>query len=290
MKVWYTLKFQFRNPLVIPIHITTWILSFFLFDVVTGSKINNAFQSILDEILVFVVLGFISSYRETRGKLTGIATTQQNWRNWSDNQEQHLSNSRNIEIPILSEYPRLTSFLTTVKNTVVEMFRNPLLYVFHFICWNFVFIFGTLLDDGMQYTIREEWPMEVFQIIDYVVSDMKHEFFYGLIVILIFAFITSTQEAKGKVQGKAKEQQQWSKWYEQQNSTVASGQTIEDSPSLITNETGQLFVIRMPVYTIIHVFVVVVLCLILAVQLILITDWSGIKFLGWIVLLVLLIH
>ena len=153
-----------------------------------------------------------------------------------------------------------------------------------------MFILGTLLDDPMQYTIREGWPVEVLQIIDYVVSDMKHEFIYGLIAILIFAFITSIQEAKGKVQGIVKEQQQWSKWYERQNDSLPLQNTIKDSPSLITNETGQLFVIRKPVYTIIHVIAVVILFSILAVQLILITDWSGIKFFGWIALLVLLLH
>ena len=133
MKVWYTLRYQFRNPLIILIHIATWIFFVFLFHIETGRGINYAFQSVLDEIAVLAVLGFITSYRETRGKLTGIAITQQNWVNWINNQEQHSSTNLNLDLHKLSENSRLSSFLSTVKNTVFEMF--VILYYMSFILY-----------------------------------------------------------------------------------------------------------------------------------------------------------
>ena len=291
MKVWHTLRYQFRNPLVIFIHIASWVLLLFVLEVVIDRKLNNILQFLKNGLSFLTVLGFITSYRETRGKLIGIATTQQNWINWYHNQEQQMSDDQNIDTPPLSENLGSDSVFIRSKNTVLEMFRNPLVYVFHFICWNFALIFGILLDDSMQYTIRDKGPLGVFQIIDYIASDMKSEFFFdGIVVIAILAVTTSVQDVKGKLKGIAKEQQQWLKGSESQTDSLIPQSPLEASPSLITNKIGQLFVIQKPIYTVIHILIVIVFLSILSVQLILITEWSGIKFFSWIALLILLLY
>ncbi len=290
MKVWHTLRYQFRSPVILLIHFASWVLFFFLFDGPRHSNIYEILQTLIDTLHVILILSFISSYRLARGKLNGIANTQQEWMNWYRNQEEDIPNYNNILTQSLSEKFRLSSVLISVKNIILEIFRKPMIYIFHFICWHFIFFLGTLLDDPMQFTIRERQSIGIFQIIEKIVSDMSHEYIYGFAVIAIFAIITCIQDAKGRLKGIVHEHRQWLNWYENQNESLPKQNNLNDTPSLISNETGLLFVKREPIYTIIYVISVMVIFFIIALQLIPITEWSEIKFLSWVALLVLLLR
>ena len=290
MKILHTLKHQFRTPLVILIHIASWIMFYILFEATVYKSVYKILDSLKDEIAVLLVLGFITSYRDTRGRLNGIANTQQEWMNWYHNQEDDIPNYHNILTQSLPEKFRLSSVLISVKNIFLELFRKPMIYVFHFICWHFIFFLGSLLDDPMQFTIRERESIGIFQIIENIVSDMSHEYIYGLVVIAIFAIITCIQDVKGILKGIALENRQWLNWYENQNDSLPKQNNLNDTPSLISNETGLIFVKREPVYTIVHIIIVMVIFFLIAIQLIQITEWSGIKFWSWAALLVLLLR
>lgn len=289
MKVWHTLTYQFRRPLVFLIHFALWGLLFFLIEGTTYN-IYKTLQSLINELHVILILCFISSYRLTRGKLNGIANKQQEWMKWYDDQEQEIPTHHKYLPQSLSECLKLSFVLTTLKNIVLAICRNPILYVFHFICWHYVFFLGSLLDDPMQYAIRENQNIGISQIIDRVVADMSHDYIFRFLAIAIFAIITYIQEIIGKLRGSVQEHQQWLKWHENYNESLPKQNNLNETPSLISNEIGLLFVKRQPIYTILYVSIVMVLVFIIGIQLILITEWSGIKFLGWIALLVLLLR
>ncbi len=290
MKVWHTLRYQFRRPLVFLIHFAWWGLFFFLIEGTTYNNIYNYLETLINELHVILILCFISSYRLTRGKLNGIANTQQEWMKWCDNQEQEIPKHHKYLPQSLSECLKLSFVLTTLKNIVLAICRNPILYVFHFICWHYVFFLGSLLDDPMQYTIRENQSIGISRIIDRVVSDMSHDYIYGFLAIAIFAIITYIQEVIGKLRGSVQEHQRWLKRHENYNESLPKQNNLNETPSLISNKTGLLFVKRQPIYTILYVSIVMVLFFFIGIQLILITEWSGIKFLGWIALPLLLLR
>ena len=290
MKVLQTLKLQFRTPFVFIIHLLLWTLFFFVIETISYRSIYRLFESLIDVLPILIVLGFITSYREARGRLNGIAKTQQRWMNWYHNQELYLPIVQNKVSISLSEKFKLRSILVTVKDILKKMFSNPRIYAFHFICWISVLFLSTLLDDTIQYNIREEGSVGVFQIIDDVVWEMKGEFIYSLFIIAVFTFITGLQEIKGEIKGIDHENHQWVEWYEKYKDSLHDHNTIEDFPSLITSELGLLFVKRELYSTTIYIIVVTVLFSILAVQLIQFTDLTGIKFMSYIALLILLLR
>lgn len=286
MKVWHTFRSLFRSPFVFLIHFALWGLFFYLIEGAT----YNTLQSLINEIHVILILCFISSYRWTRGKLNGIAGTQQEWLKWSDNQEQKRPNYHKQLPQSLSEYLKFSVVLTTLKNIVLAIIRNPLLYVFNFISWHYGFFLGSLLDDPMQYTIRESHTIGISRIIDLIVSDMSNEYIYAFLAIAFFAIITYTQEVIGKLRGSALEHQQWLKWSENYDESHSKQNDLYDTPSLVSKETGLLFVKCQPIYTIVYIVVVMIVIFFIAVQLILITEWNGIKYLSWTALLLLLLR
>ena len=291
MKVWHTLRYQFRSPVILLIHFASWVLFFFLFDGrPIHSNIYEILQTFIDKLHVLLILSFITSYRLARGKLNGIADTQQQWMNWYHNQDQEIPHYHNHPPQSFSEYLKLSSVLITVRNIVFEMFSKPMIYVFHFICWHTVSFLGILLDEPMQYTIRENQSIGIYRIFKYIVSDMSHEYIYVLVLIAFFALITCLQDVIGKLIGIAQEHRQWLKWHEDHNESFHVQNNIETTHSLISNETGLLFVKREPVYTIIYVISVMVIVFIIPLQLIPITDWSGIKSLSWVSILLLLLR
>lgn len=290
MKVWHTVRYQFRSPLILLIHLAFWVLFFFLFDGPIHSDIYGILQTFIDKLHVILILSFITSYRLARGKLNGIADNQQQWMNWYHNQDQEIPHYLNHLPQSLSEYLKLSSVLITVKKIVFEMFSKPMIYVFHFICWHTVSFLGILLDEPMQYTIRENQSMGIYRIFNDIVSDMFDEYIYVLVLIAFFALITYLQDVIGKLIGIAQEHRQWLKWHEDRNESFPVQNNIEATHSLISNETGLLFVKREPVYTIIYVISVMVIIFIIPLQLIPITNWSGIKSLSWVAILLLLLR
>ena len=290
MKVWHTLRYQFRRPLVLLIHFALWGLFFFLIEGTTYNNIYNYLETLINELHLILILCFISSYRLTRGKLNGIANKQQEWMKWYDNQEQEIPKHHKYLPQSLSECLKLSFVLTTLKNIVLAICRNPILFVFHFICWHYVLFLGPLLADPMQYTIRESQNIGISRIFENVMADMSHDYIYGFLAIAIFAIITYIQEVIGKLRGSVQEHQQWLKWHENYNESLPKQNNLNETPSLISNESGLLFVKRQPIYTILYVSIVMVLFFFIGIQLILITEWSGIKFLGWIALPLLLLR
>ena len=90
MKIWHTLRYLYRSPLVLLIQFAIWGSIFYVLEGATYRNIYETLHSLISELDVILILCFISSYRLTRGKLNGIANTQQEWMKWHDNQEQEI--------------------------------------------------------------------------------------------------------------------------------------------------------------------------------------------------------
>ena len=289
MKVWHTFKSQIRSPFVFLIHLTAWVLFFIQFEYITDNSVDKILQTLIDEFHVILILSIITSYRFARGKLNGIANTQQEWMNWYNNQEQVIP-KHNLLPQSLPEYFNVSLILNSVKDFIITMFRSPLLYVFQFVCWHYVFFLGELLDEPMLYTIRENESLGIYWILDSLIAEMLHEYIYGFIAITLFAFTTFIQDVIGKLVGITQEHRQWLKWHEDHNESFTEEKNIDQTPSLIKNETGLLFVKCKPIFSIVYVLIVTILFFIFALELIQFTEWNGIKYLGWIALLVLLLR
>ncbi len=289
MKIRNTLVYMFRNPMPILVHFMSWILFAVLLTVLLSMSFKSIFWAFSDGLVLIVILTIITSYREARGNLNGIARTQQVWMNWYNDQQHHIATDQSPDEPPPSKNIRLDSVFGTVKSSLLFMVRNPMIVIFPFICWFSTSFLGRLLDDPMQYTFREEWP-DLLEIIRYFAIEFKSDFFSILYFIATLVIIISFQEARGNIKGIAKAQQQWSEWYQRQINTQVQRNTLEDPPLLVTNETAKLFMSRNPISLSIHFISLFIFFTLLAVLLILNTTWDGVLFLPWIAVLVFLIH
>jgi len=80
-------EYQLRNPFEVILHIISWFFAFYFFEVILARCFDNLLYYLKDEFHLYLILGFISSYQMTKGKLEGIANTHKKWKNWIQTQE-----------------------------------------------------------------------------------------------------------------------------------------------------------------------------------------------------------
>ena len=133
------------------------------------------------------------------------------------------------------------------------MFLNPIPLIVHLTWWFFFAALGVVFDDPF---IEGKWP-HIAQIvsppssfgnyvtaasiiIDEIADDIWGNGFW--IFVVMPPFLISYREARGNLQGIAKEQQAWMCWYHRQQETIDQGNTFEESPpSLAERKVNSYF-------------------------------------------------
>lgn len=128
--------------------------------------------------------------------------------------------------------------------TLFFMVQNPIPLIVHLTWWFLFAALGVVFDDPF---IEGKWP-HIAQIIsppssfgNYVTAasiifdEIIKEFtigggMYFFIFVMLPAFTISYREARGNLQGIAREQQTWMRWYHRQQETIAEGNTFEEAP------------------------------------------------------------
>ena len=290
MKVWNTLRYLIRNPLVLLLHFTIWALFLFLFGWILSNNIIGTLQTLMERIPAILLLCFITSYRFSRGKLNGISNTQQQWMNWSDYPEKEIPDDPNHFPQTLPQLSKIKYILNTLKNIVLISLRNPMLYVFHFLCWHYISFLGSLLDEPFRYSIVEDQITGIYQIFSRTVSDMSHDYIFGILFIALLAFSTFIPEVIGKLNGSHQEHQHWQKWYKSNNDPLQAQNISIGTTTAINKETGILFLKTVSITTFIYAIIIMILLFIIAVQLIPISESSGIQYISWIALFLLFLE
>ena len=129
-----------------------------------------------------------------------------------------------------------------IPRTLLFIALNPIPLIVHLTWWFLFAALGVVLDDPF---IEGVWP-HVVQIMkppwsigdltkatsivfDEIIKDFTRDGVYSFILV-IFPFTISYREARGNLQGIAREQQAWMRWYHRQQETIAQGNTFEESP------------------------------------------------------------
>ena len=160
-----------------------------------------------------------------------------------------------------------------IPKTLFFMVLNPIPFIVHLTWWFFFAALGVVFDDPF---IEGKWPhiAEIVSppssfedyvraasiIFDEIVDDIWRTGFWILVVIP--PLIISYREARGNLKGIAKEQQEWMRWYRQQQEVIAQGNTVEESPPSLENKKinsyfrkairSLQFIVRNPVPLIVH--------------------------------------
>ena len=184
-----------------------------------------------------------------------------------------------------------------IPKTLFFMVLNPIPLIVHLTWWFLFAAWGIVSDDPF---IEGKWS-HVSQIIsppssfgDYVTAasiiiDEIIDDTWGngsWIYIVMPPFLICYREARGNLQGIAREQQAWMRWYHQQQETIAQGNTVEESPPALEDRKvnsyfrkalrALLSMTRNPVLFIVHFACwFSAFTLFLAVMFAL-TEWAGI--------------
>ncbi|MDE0688130.1 MAG: hypothetical protein OXI61_08195 [Candidatus Poribacteria bacterium] len=131
-----------------------------------------------------------------------------------------------------------------IPKTLFFMVLNPIPLIVHLTWWSLFFAWVIVSDDPF---IEMVWP-RIVQITEppasvgnYVTAgsiifdEIIKEFtsnggVYFFIFIILPCTIISYREARGNLQGIAKEQQTWMRWYHRQQETIVRENTFEESP------------------------------------------------------------
>ncbi|MCE2399387.1 hypothetical protein J4G08_00710 [Candidatus Poribacteria bacterium] len=239
MKVRDTMVYMFRHPMIPIGHLLCWCL-FFVLLIVLIERSPDFFSSLKDALPIIAVLGFITSYREVRGKLKGIAKRQHVWMNWYNRQFATEMSERSLEALPLSDIPQIDSYFQKVKYLLVSMVRVPMPLLIHFTFWNFVFAAGIFLDDPMQISIMDGASS------DQLFNEFLSEYLERLPIAAILTLITGSLEIKGYVNGTFKTQMEWTNWHNRYIKTDhEEGGTVEP-PVLMTDQSVAIFTFRLP--------------------------------------------
>ena len=229
VKAHETILYRMRSPIRLFVHFGYWI-TFFIFVTIT-MKTNNGIVGAMQNIMSFLsqfiisaaILALVSSYRETRGFLKGVAVQRRSWTEWYDRQKAAKTDAGTFEEPPFSEKVRIESYFKTAIETVVFMLRNPKQFYTHFLSWGigvpllFIILLGFWvgLSEGFG-----DFPsvLYLFQL-----------FSQFAIPAILLAFCISYREARGNLKGIASEQQVWNRWYAQQQ-TLQNETTFEELP------------------------------------------------------------
>lgn len=129
-----------------------------------------------------------------------------------------------------------------IPRTLLFMALNPIPLVVHLTWWFLFAALGVVLDDPF---IEGVWP-HVVQIMkppwsigdltkassivfDEIIKDFTRDG-GSFLFFVVFSFTISYREARGNLQGIAREQKAWMRWYHRQQETIAQGNTFEESP------------------------------------------------------------
>ena len=137
-----------------------------------------------------------------------------------------------------------------IPKTLFFMVLNPIPLIVHSTWWFFLAAWGIVSDDPFMEMV---WP-RIVQITEppasvgnYVTAasiifdEIIKEFtsnggvFFFIFVILPCTII-SYRESRGNLQGIAREQQAWMRWYHRQQETIAQGNTFEESPPSLEDQ------------------------------------------------------
>lgn len=229
VKAHETILYRLRSPIRLFVHFGYWILLLVFVTIImkTNNGIVAAIQNIMSFLPQFIVpaalLALVSSYRETRGFLKGVAVQRRIWTEWSDRQRTAKTDAGNFEEPPFSEKVRMESYFKTAIETVVFMLRNPKQFYIHFLAWGIGVPLLFLILLGFWVGLSEgfgDFPsvLHLFQLF--------HQF---AIPAILLAFCISYREARGNLKGIASEQQVWNRWYAQQQ-TLQNETTFEELP------------------------------------------------------------
>lgn len=131
-----------------------------------------------------------------------------------------------------------------VRDTLVYIFRHPMILIVHFLCWFLCFLLLAAV------ILLFEGPQDVV----WLIND-------GLLVIVVLTPITSYRGAKGTLKGIARIQQGWMNWYNREIKTKVPGSTFKDPPLFDNVQVNSYFkkvintlksIVRNPVPLFIH--------------------------------------
>lgn len=111
-----------------------------------------------------------------------------------------------------------------VRDTLVYIFRNPMIFVAHLTFWFLCFLILLVvifIDEGLNDVVR-------------FIDD-------GLFIILVLTSITSYRGARGYLKGIARIQQVWMNWYNRQMKTKVQGSTFKGPPLTDNTEVDSYF-------------------------------------------------
>ena len=256
MKVLETLLFMLRNPIPLIVHLTCWFLlaawgivsddpfiektwPYIKVIVAPPASIGDflkAVSIIWDEIIedltrtgfwVLVVMPpFLICYREAVGNLKGTANEHKAWMEWYRQQQEATAEDDNfVESSPPLKNMRVNSYFRKAQKTLLFMIRNPKLPLIHFLCWMitcFLLVLISILPD----------LANIVRAVENFARNFLSAAPYLAIVAAIFGLISSYQETRGIVKGRAKVQQVWAEWYCQQQEAKAQGVPFDVSPPL----------------------------------------------------------
>ena len=106
-----TLLFLIRNPKLPLTHFLCWMITYFLLILISilpdlanivrtaENFVSNFLSTISFLAIVAAILGFISSYQETRGTVKGVAKAQQAWAEWYHQQQEAKVQETPFNVP-----------------------------------------------------------------------------------------------------------------------------------------------------------------------------------------------
>lgn len=202
-------------------------------DVVAAASLQRAFSLIIGEIVsdflyeaywIAILCALIISWRAARGHLKGNTKERQIWIPWYHQQEKAIIEGNTLEEPPLaSENTATDSYFRLTQNILLHPLRPLMFFIVHCSCWFSAFVLIAII---MQ-------PGNGIRETAYYVVNSFPDF---AIIAGIHAFLSSSQEALGRIKGAAKERSVWTqwynsrlKWYQRQQGAKVYGYTLAEA-------------------------------------------------------------
>ncbi len=264
-----------RNPLLLVLHFTAWVfaLAMFLFIFSLNEGIVNAsgnfVRSILQNTEQAILCAFISSFREARGYVKGIAIERQVWTKWYDRQIDNIEKGETISNPPPSEKVRWDSYIMKIQNTFRLIYSDATHFGIQFALWCAIFALLSLPSFG--YTRN---PTYTSLIGSFVIPGM------------LVTFLICYRKARGIIKGRDKEQGVWVRWCQHQKIAKIIGAAPNKPPSLYeeidnsyiqTMKNTLILMMRNPINLVIHFigWIIVFVVLFGATDWFRVVEWSS---------------
>lgn len=229
-----------RTPLLLLIHFGYFISVLSLFIITIQSLIyDSLIYGVLATIPFYVnelpqhalwcgIFAIVSTFRENRGKLRGIAAERLLWTRWYFSQIEITSDGGTVKEAPKSGKINVGSYLNTLIDTAILMFRQPtsliLYYILLLISCQFIYSFSL----GYWITLK---PNRIIPLlIEYGVSS------------LILAIIILYRKTRGTQKGIVKEQQFWMKLYIRHLVKKTPEDTFDIKPPLNDRPADSFFI------------------------------------------------